>query len=257
MSRRDAFRHSQSPDQPLDVASSEPSEQNIEIAANKRQAAPTPKRPRRTILSRLPCAETPAPSVDAIIALREFFTRKQKEYRTIRVLANNQYDDSYRQNQDGKWTHCGVYSWRFSKSYTVEPFEPSKWPYRELYSEKKDLRFYFEADCPPTDPLYWLAELAIPPFASDLTVLRLKVTDVAGRPLDIVCRDAFGLKPYFAFGPQGYQIQDGFTPLTLSVFQNYFIKQTQIGVLFYDQLSPGSLRLLDAEAVAQMRAARK
>ena len=277
---KDVFRRSPNSDKSLDVEFSvpierelvkvaapvetEPSDVEFSVPAKRepiespkvaQTPPPSPRRNRRPILNRLAIAETP-PSADSATALRKFLTRKQNEYRTIWRLANDQYDYSYRQDLDGKWTHHGVYSWRFSLSYTLEPFEPSKLPYRKLYSEKKDLRFFFEADCPPSSPRYWLAELAIPPFASDLTVLRLKVTDVAGRPLVVVCRKSFGFEPYFAFGPQGYQIQDGFTPLTLRVFQNYFIKQTQIGVLFNGQLSPGSLRLLDAETVAQTRAAR-
>lgn len=254
---KDAFRRSPHSDKSLDVEFSVPVEREpIEDATVASTPSLSPRRNRRPILNRLATPETPAPSDDAAIALRKFLTRKQNEAQTVRCLVNDQYDYSYRQDFDGQWTHCSPSSWRFSKFYTAEPFEPSKLPYRKLYSEKKDLRFFFEADCPPTAPLYWFAELAIPPFASDLTVLRLKITDAAGRPLDVVCRKSFGFEPYFAFGPQGYQIQDGFTPLTLRVFQNHFIKQTQIGVLFNGQLSPGTLRLLDAETVAQTRAAR-
>lgn len=253
---KDAFRRSPSPDKPLDVEFFVPVEREpIENATVAPTPFPSPRRDRRPILNRLATAETPAPSVDAAIALRKFLTRKQNEAQTVRRLVNLQDVFSYRQDLDGKWTPYGADCF-FFKSDTVEPFESSKFPYRKLYSEQKDLRFFFEADCPPSSPRYWLAELAIPPFASDLTVLRLKVTDAAGRPLDLVCRSAFGPKPYFAIGSQGYQIQDGLTPLTLSVFQNYFIKQTQLGVLFNDRLSPGSLRLLDADAVAQTRAAR-
>lgn len=244
--------------EPLDVEFTVPVEREpIENATVAPTPSPSPRRNRRPILNRLATPETPAPSDDAAIALRKFLTRKQNEAQTVRCLVNYQYDYSYRQDFDCQWTDCSPSSWHFSKFYTAEPFEPSKLPYRKLYSEKKDLRFFFEADCPSSSPCYWLAELALPPFASDLTVLLLKVTDAAGHPLDVVCRKAFGFEPYFAFGPQGRQIQDGFMPLTLSVFQNYFIKQTQIGVLFNGQLSPGTLRLLDAETVAQMRAARE
>lgn len=255
---KDAFRRSSSPDKPLDVEFFVPVEREpIENATVAPTPFPSPRRDRRPILNRLATAETPAPSVDAAIALRKFLTRKQNEAQTVRRLALlNRYNRRCKQDENGRWHFSLSLNFCAASPPVVEPFESSKFPYRKLYSEQKDLRFFFEADCPPSSPRYWLAELAIPPFASDLTVLRLKVTDAAGRPLDLVCRSAFGPKPYFAIGSQGYQIQDGLTPLTLSVFQNYFIKQTQLGVLFNDRLSPGSLRLLDADAVAQTRAAR-
>ncbi len=245
---KDAFRRSPSSDKPLDVEFTVPVEREpIENATVASTPFPSPRQNRRPILNRLATPETPAPSDNAAIALRKFFTRKQNEAQTVRDLAISQDYNRCQQDENGRW-HFSTILGNSACCQVVEPFEPSKRPYRKLYPEKKDLRFFFEADCPPTDPFYWFAELAIPPFASDLTVLRLKVIDAAGRPLNFA---------HFAIGPQGRQIQNGFTPLTLSVFQNYFIKQTQIGVLFGGELSPGTLRLLDTETVAQMRAVRE
>lgn len=121
---------------------------------------------------------------------------------------------------------------------------------RLLYREDKDLRFFFEADCPEDDPLYWFVELQIPPVAKGndaVLAVKLVVPPSASLPYE---------RLFFAFEDFATPIENNVAALTLDEFREQF-KKGGVALLFSSEgetkfvESPGSLRLLNFEEFAR------
>lgn len=120
---------------------------------------------------------------------------------------------------------------------------------KQLYGADKDLRFFFEADCPEDDPLYWFAELQIPPDTQGGSLLDVKlvVPPSASLPYE---------RLFFAFDDFAMSIVNNVASLTLDKFREQF-KKGGVALLFSSEgetkfvESPGSLRLLNFEEFAR------
>lgn len=185
---------------------------------------------------------TPDPQAEE--DLRVFFKRK-----ALRPVHYKLQRDA-----NGNWRnlHEPSYSSRdriYTESLSYPHAIPPTLPLSQLYKEEKDLRFFFEADCPKGDPLYWFAELPIPPYANKNSVLHIKLD-----------APAFASLPYerlfFAFDDFAMPIENNVAALTLDEFREQF-KKGGVALLFSSEgetkfvESPGSLRLLNFEEFAR------